>query len=114
MIAFLKMLRAVAFFAKNVVSAFRRFMASLAAAACFAANTGSAICLMKNLREILALQTLHLSIEKPILDGRRASAIQAALRRRRAGDAWLGQGSKVTDAIKQDAVVYPSWNNTPH
>ena len=54
-----------------------------------------AICFMKNLREILALQTLHLSIEKPILDGRRASAIQAALRRRRAGDAWLGQCSKV-------------------
>jgi hypothetical protein len=57
-----------------------------------------AICFVKNLREILASQTLHASIEKPMLDGQaehRPTAIQAALRRRRAGDAWLGRCSKV-------------------
>ena len=54
--------------------------------------------LQKHLGEILASQTPHLSIEKPCSMGRpsrRPTAIQAALRRRRAGDAWLGRCSKV-------------------
>ena len=54
--------------------------------------------LQKHLGEILASQTLHPSIEKPRSMGRpsrRPTAIQAALRRRRAGDVWLGRCSKV-------------------
>ena len=49
-----------------------------------------------NLGEILASQTLHPSIEKPMLDGQAEPppAIQAALRRTRAGDARLGRCSK--------------------
>jgi hypothetical protein len=56
-----------------------------------------AICFMKNLGEILASQTLHPSIEKPMLDGqaepppeRNPSCVAA----RRSGDAWLGRCSK--------------------
>src|SRR6202011_929110 len=52
----------------------------------------------KHLGEILASQTPHPSIEKPCSMGRpsrRPTAIQAALRRRRAGDVWLGRSSKV-------------------
>ena len=55
-----------------------------------------AICFMKNLGEIFASQTLHPSIEKPLLDGQAEpppGAIQAALRRRRPGEAWLRRGS---------------------
>ena len=54
--------------------------------------------LQKHLGEILASQTSHPSIEKPCSMGRpsrRPTAIQAALRRRRAGDVWLGRCSKV-------------------
>src|SRR5882672_6700950 len=53
--------------------------------------------LQKHLGEILASQTSHPSIEKPCSMGRpsrRPTAIQAALRRRRAGDVWLGRCSK--------------------
>jgi hypothetical protein len=76
-----------------------------------------AIYFMKNLGEILASQTLHPSIEKTMLDGQvepPPDAIQAVLRRRRAGDAWLGRFSKVWMRSKREAVVYPSWNNPPH
>ena len=70
--------------------------------------------LQKHLGEILASQTSHPSIEKPCSMGRpsrRPTAIQAALRRRRAfGSAVL----ESMDAIKLDAVVYPSWNSPPH
>ena len=54
--------------------------------------------LQKHLGEILASQTSQPSTEKPCSMGRpsrRPTAIQAALRRRRAGDVWLGRCSKV-------------------
>jgi hypothetical protein len=50
--------------------------------------------LRKHLGEIPASQTSHPSIEKPCSIGgpsRRPTAIKAALRRRRAGDVWLGR-----------------------
>jgi len=73
--------------------------------------------LHENLGEILASQTLHPSIEKPMLDGlaepppdRNPSCIAAEERGRRLARAVLEN----MDAIKPDAVVYPSWNNSPH
>ena len=76
-----------------------------------------AICFMKNLREILASQTLHPSIEKPMLDGqaelppdRNPSCVAAEESGRRLVPAVL----ESMDATKLDAVVHPSWNNPPH
>ena len=76
-----------------------------------------AICFMKNLGEILASPTLHPSIEKTMLDGQaepqpdhNPSCVAAEKSGRRL--AWAGLES--VDAIKPDAVVYPSWNNPPH
>ncbi len=73
-----------------------------------------AICFMKNL---LASQTLHPSIEKPMLDGqaepppdRNPSCVAAEESGRRLARAVL----ESMDTIKLDAVVYPSWNNPPH
>jgi hypothetical protein len=73
-----------------------------------------AICFMKNLGEILASQTLHPSIEKPMLDGqaepppdRNPSCVAAEESGRRLARVVL----ESMDAIKLDAVVYPSWNN---
>jgi hypothetical protein len=75
-----------------------------------------AICFMKNLGEIFASQTLHPSIEKadarwagePPPD-RNPSCLAAEDSGRRLARAVL----KSMDAIKPDAVVYPSWNNPP-
>jgi hypothetical protein len=73
--------------------------------------------LHENLGEILASQTLHPSIEKPMLDGqaepppdRNPSCVAAEESGRRLARAVL----ESMDAIKLDAVVYPSWNNPPH
>jgi hypothetical protein len=67
-----------------------------------------AICFMKNLGEILASQTLHPSIEKPMLDGqaepppdRNPSCVAAEESGRRLARAAL----ESMDAIKPDAVV---------
>ncbi len=77
----------------------------------------NAFCFMKNLAEILASQTLHPSIEKPMLDAqaeplpdRNPSCVAAEESGRRLAGAVL----ESMDAIKLDAVVYPSWNNPPH
>jgi hypothetical protein len=66
---------------------------------------------------LLASQTLHPSIEKPMLDGlaepppdHNPSCIVAEERGRRLARAVL----ESMEAIKVDAVVYPSWNNPPH
>jgi hypothetical protein len=76
-----------------------------------------AICFMKNLGEILASQTLHPSIEKIMLDrqadpppDRNPSCVAAEESGRRLARAVL----ESMDAIKLDAVVYPSWNSPPH
>ena len=76
-----------------------------------------AIYFMKNLGEILASQTLHPSIKKTLLDGqaepppdRNPSCVAAEESGRRSARAVL----ESMDAIKLDAVVYPSWNNPPH
>jgi amidase len=76
-----------------------------------------AICFMKDLGEILASQTLHPSIEKPMINGqaelppdRNPSCVAAEQSGQRL--AWAVLESM--DAIKPDAVVYPSWNNPPH
>ena len=73
--------------------------------------------LQKHLREILASQTSHPSIEKPRLDGqaepppdRNPSCIAAEERRRRLARAVL----ESMEAIKVDAVIYPSSNNPLH
>ena len=75
-----------------------------------------AICFVKNLGEILTSQTLHPSIEKPMLDGqaepppdRNPSYVAAEETGQRLARAVL----ESMDAIKLDAVVYPSWNNPP-
>jgi hypothetical protein len=67
-------------------------------------------------RESLASQTLHPSIEKPMLDGqaepppdRNPSCVAAEESGRRLARAVL----ESMDAIKLDAVVYPSWNDPP-
>jgi hypothetical protein len=76
-----------------------------------------AICFMKNLGQILTAQTLRPSIETPMLDGggRAAARPQSKLRCGGGERATLGSGgARSTDAIKLDAVVYPSWNNPPH
>ena len=78
-----------------------------------------AICFMKNLGEILASQTLHPSMEEPLLNGqaeaepppdRNPSCVAAEESGRRLARAVL----ESMEAIKVDAVVYPSWNNPPH
>jgi len=73
--------------------------------------------LHENLGEILASQTLHPSIEKPMINGqaelppdRNPSCVAAEQSGRRLARAVL----ESMDAIKPDAVVYPSWNNPPH
>ena len=68
-----------------------------------------AICFVKNLGEILTSQTLHPSIEKPMLDGQAELLRCGGGERRRLARAVL----ESMDAIKLDAVVYPSWNNPP-
>ena len=75
------------------------------------------ICFRNTLGEILASQTSHPSIEKPRLDGqaepppdRNPSRVAAEEGGRRLARAVL----ESMDAIKLDAVVYPSWNSPPH
>ena len=76
-----------------------------------------AICFMKNLGEDPCLADVDPWIEKPMLDGqaepppdRNPSCVAAEKSGRRL--AWAVLES--VDAIKLDAVVYPSWNNPPH
>jgi len=71
---------------------------------------------MKNLGEILASQKFHPSIEKRMLDAqaepppdRNPSCLAAEESGRRLARAVL----ESMDAIKLDALVYPSWNNPP-
>jgi Asp-tRNA(Asn)/Glu-tRNA(Gln) amidotransferase A subunit family amidase len=71
---------------------------------------------VKNLGEILASQKLHPSIEKRMLDAqaepppdRNPSCVAAEESGRRLARAVL----ESMDAIKLDALVYPSWNNPP-
>ena len=76
-----------------------------------------AICFMKTWGNPRLAEVAPVDREAPCSMGRasrRATAIQAALRRRRAGDACLRRCSKGMEATKLDAVVYPSWNNLPH
>jgi len=44
----------------------------------------------------------------------RPTAIQAALRPEESGRRLARAVLENMDAIKPDAVVYPSWNNPPH